>query len=62
MKSHEKQSERMHKQAKMHKENEQIQLILQHIQMNNLISDSSDPTTSDRHKAKHIRDDSLEEY
>jgi len=44
MKTHEEQSERMHKQ------DEQMQLILQHIQMNNPASGSSDPTTSGHHK------------
>ena len=55
MKTHEEQSERMHKQ------NEQMQLIIQHIQINNLISGSSNPTTSGHYKGDHIRDDSLEE-
>ena len=54
MKSHEEQSERMHRQAElMRKQNEQIQ----HIQMNNPISDSSDPTTSGHHKGDHVRND-----
>jgi len=52
----------MHKQDElMHKQNEQMQLIIQHIQMNNLISGSLDPTTSGHHKGDHIRDDSSEE-
>jgi len=40
MKNYEQQSEHMRK------EDEQMQLILQNIQMNNLMSDPSDPTTS----------------
>jgi len=55
-KTHEEQSERMHKQ------DEQMQLILQHIQINNPASGSSDPTTSGHHEGDHIRDDSSEEY
>jgi len=55
MKTHEEQSERMHKQ------DEKMQLILQHIQMNNLASGSSDPTTSEHHKGDQSRDDSSEE-
>jgi len=63
MKTHEEQSERMHKQdelmhkqnEQMHKQNEHMQLIIQHIQMNNPILGSSDPTTSGNHKGDHIR-------
>jgi len=55
MKSHEEQSERLRKQ------DEKMQLILQHIQMKNPASGSSDPTTSGHHKGDHIRDDSLKE-
>jgi len=40
----------------MRKQNKQMQLIIQHIQMNNSISDSSNPTTSGHHKGDHIRD------
>ena len=62
MKSHEEQSERIHKQVElMYKQNEQMQFIIQHIQMNNPISSSSDPTISGHHKGYHIRDDILEE-
>jgi len=58
MKTHEEQSERMHKQDElMRKQNEQMQLIIQHIQMNNPISGSSDLTTRGHHKGDHIRDD-----
>jgi len=55
MKTHEEQSERMRKQ------DEQMQLILQHIQMNNPASGTSDPTTGGHHKRDHIRDDNSEE-
>ena len=55
METHEEQSERLRKQ------DEKIQLILQHIQMKNPASGSSDPTTSGHHKGDHIRDDSLKE-
>ncbi|XP_068502302.1 uncharacterized protein [Phaseolus vulgaris] len=55
MKTHEEQSERMRKQ------DEKMQLILQHIQMNNPASGSSDPTTSGHHKGDQSRDDSSEE-
>jgi len=62
MKTHEEQSERMRKQDDlMHKQNEQMQQIMQHIQMNNLISGCSNPTTSGHHKGDNIRDDSSEE-
>ncbi|XP_068476270.1 uncharacterized protein [Phaseolus vulgaris] len=55
MKTHEEQSERLRKQ------DEQMQLILQHIQMKNPASGSSDLTTSGHHKGDHIRDDNSEE-
>ena len=62
MKSHEEQSERMHKKTElMCKQNEQMQPIIQDIQINNPILGSSDPTTSGHHKGDHIRDDSSEE-
>jgi len=53
----------MHKQAEhMCKQDEQMQLILQLIQMNNLMSGSSNPTTSGHHKGDHIKDNSAEKY
>jgi len=52
MKTHEEQSERMRKQ------DEQMQQIMQHIQMNNPISGSSNPTTSGHHQGDNIGDDS----
>ncbi|ESW05059.1 hypothetical protein PHAVU_011G148600 [Phaseolus vulgaris] len=54
MKTHEEQSERMRKQ------DEKMQLILQHIQMNNPASGSLDPTTSGHHKGDQSRDVSSE--
>jgi len=56
MKNHEQQS------GCMSKQDEHMQLILQHIQMNNSISDPSDYTTSKRHKGDHIIYDSAKEY
>jgi len=38
-----------------------MQLILQHIQMNNPMLGPSDPTTSGHHKGDHITHDSVEE-
>jgi len=38
-----------------------MKLVLQHIQMNNSMSDRLDPTTSGHHKGNHIRDDSAKE-
>ncbi|XP_068466454.1 uncharacterized protein [Phaseolus vulgaris] len=55
MKTREEKSERMHKQ------DEQMQQIMQHIQMNNPISGSSNPTTSGHHQGDNIGDDSSEE-
>jgi len=46
----------------MRKQNEHMQLIIQHIQMNNPILGSSDPTKNGHHKGYHIRDDNFEEH
>jgi len=57
MKSHAKQSDRMHEQnERMRQKDEHMKLILQHIHLKNVVSSLNDATTIEDDRVDHISD------